>query len=366
VRRDAPAASPLTPAERFDPPLQRQTWRVDARLTRADFLADARERWRGGAESFERVLWHGGLHLNGRPLGLPGELPAGLPSARAGPGGLPNVVEAGSRVTAWGFQREPEPVPFAPDRILLDRHGLIAVDKPAWLPVQATRASQRLCLEAALRRILGCPSIVAVHRLDRQTSGVVLFARTPAVAGRLGRALGRRRIARRYLAVTAPAPAADRFAVEGDLIRVPDVARFRFGLCPSPCRGGRFSRTRFRCLARAAGRAWLEAEPRTGRTHQIRVHLATAGAPIAGDGVYGPPGRLRGAARLQLHAASLCFAFEAGGRELEIEAPLPADFIPPPSPRVPGWPGSRRRDPPTADVAPRPANRPAAAPPRSG
>jgi RluA family pseudouridine synthase len=326
VSADASRTTPRTPAQRFDPPLRRQSWRVARRLTRDAFLADARQRWEGGAGGFERALWHGGLHLNGRPQAPPDAADhAGAPEA------LPEFIEPGSRVTVWGFQREPEPVSFTPDRLLLDRHGLIAVDKPAWLPVQATRASRRLCLEAVLRRLLGCPSIVAIHRLDRQTSGVVLFARTPAVAGRLGRALSRRRIARRYLAVTTPAPGADRFTVEGDLIRVPDPARFRFGFSPTPCRGGRFSRTRFRCLARAPGRAWLEAEPRTGRTHQIRVHLAAAGAPIAGDALYGPPGRAPGAARLQLHAASLRFALEEHGEELEIEAPLPADFIRPPA-----------------------------------
>ena len=214
---------------------------------------------------------------------------------------------------------------------------MIAVDKPAWLPVQGTRASQRLCLERALRELTGCPSLVAVHRLDRQTSGVVLFARSPAIARRLGRALAARRVARRYLAVCVPAPAADRFTVAGEMVRVPDPARFRFGLSPTPCRGGRFSETAFRCLAREAGRAWLEARPRTGRTHQIRVHLAAAGSPILGDPVY----RISAcgasdAERLQLHAAALRLALEERGKELEIEAPLPADFIPPPGSREPG------------------------------
>ena len=103
-------------AERFDPPLRRRAWRVARRLTRDGFLADARARWQGEAGSFDRLLWHGGLHLNGRPLplglGLAGE-PADASAS------VPDVVEAGSFVTAWGFRREPEPVSFTPDRILL-------------------------------------------------------------------------------------------------------------------------------------------------------------------------------------------------------------------------------------------------------
>lgn len=324
MRIDTHPQSPLEPgdaAARFDPPLRRQDWRVARRLSLAAFLADARARWQDGPASFERLLWHGGLHLNGRPLlveGASASLAAGA------------VVEADSFVTAWGFRREPEVVPVGAERVLFEAGDVIAVDKPAWLPVQGTRASQRLSLERALRELTGCPSLAAVHRLDRQTSGVVLFARGPDAARRLGRALGARDVARRYLAVTVPAPREDRFEVAGDLVRVPDPARFRFALAHGPCRGGRFSHTRFACLARAAGRAWLRASPRTGRTHQLRVHLAAAGIPIAGDPVYGMPGRAPSASRMQLHARSL--RFPLGGREVEVVAPLPADFSPPPGP----------------------------------
>ncbi len=312
--RGQSAPRPASPAERYDPPLRRQAWRTARSADLADFLAEARERWEAGPAAFERVLWHGGLHLDGRPL----DLEAGRPP--------PARVEAGCRVVAWGFLREPEEVPFGPERILLDAHGVVAVDKPAWLPVQRTRASRRHGLEARLRELTGCPSLVAVHRLDRETSGVALFARGPEAARRLGRALAGRRVEKRYRVVTRGAPRAERFAMSGDLVRVPHASRFRFALSRAPLRGGRFSHTDFRLLVRAGGRAWLEAVPRTGRTHQIRVHLAAHGTPVAGDPLYGPPGAPRDAERLQLHAASLGLPLVEGAAPTRIHAPLPPDL----------------------------------------
>jgi 23S rRNA pseudouridine1911/1915/1917 synthase len=317
-------------AERFDPPLVVRRFVLDRALGGPSLLAEIARRLEGTPASAERALWHGGVHVNGRPLD---------PDAAVEP------AAAGSWLVVYAFAREPEPVCGAGLRLLHDGDGLVAVDKPAWLPMQRTRASARFSLEAALREQLGDASLVAAHRLDRQTSGVALFAR-----GRAGawaqRALAERRVAKRYLAVTAPAPAEDAFAVEGWIARAPDPARFRFALfaqppAPQPPASARelpagrprrprarFSRTAFAVLRLGAGRALVEARPETGRTHQIRIHLAAAGAPVAGDDLYGPPfapGAASSAARVLLHAAALELP-RADGSTLRIEAEPPADL----------------------------------------
>ena len=305
-------------AERFDPPLVVRRFVIESALSLAELLGEVGARLEGTAASAQHTLWHGGLHVNGHPLD--GAAP-------------PRAVPGGAWVAVYAFAREPEPVALDPARVLHDGDGLVAVDKPPWLPIQRTRATARLSLEAALRGLLGDESLVAVHRLDRQTSGVALFARGAAGAW-ASRALAARRVAKRYLAVVEPAPERAAFAVEGFLARAPDPARFRFALHAEPRAAARWSLTRFRVGERRAGRALVEAEPETGRTHQIRVHLAAAGSPIAGDALYGS---LAPAGRVLLHAASLALA-RPDGAPLRIDAPVPADVrdgLAPSGPREP-------------------------------
>jgi RluA family pseudouridine synthase len=299
-------------AERFDPPLLRLDWRVAAPQSLAEFLADARARLADDGR-FESALWHGGIQVSGHPLRLEA---------------APARVPAGSWIRLHAFAREPEPVALGDDAILFEDDELVAVAKPAWLTMQGSRASRRLSLEAALRARLGLPALVAVHRLDRQTSGVALFAKGPAAARGLGRAFAERRASKRYLALVSPPPAEDAFEVEGALARVAHPARPRFGLMEDAA-AGRPSRSRFRTLGRGAGRALLLAEPVTGRTHQLRVHLAARGTPVVGDELYGPPhvpGAPSAAERIQLHALRLALPARGARPPRVFEAPPPADF----------------------------------------
>ena len=297
-------------AERFDPPLVVRRFVLAGELTPAELLAEVARQLDGTSASAERAFCHGGIHVNGHPL-----------AADAPPG----RITAGSWVVAYAFEREPEPVQ-AQLRVLHDDDGIVAVDKPAWLPMQRTRASARLSLEAALRAQLGDASLVAAHRLDRQTSGVALFARGAAGAW-ASRAFAQRSVAKRYLAVVAPPPQPDAFAVEGWIARAPDPARFRFALHAGEREDARHSATSFRVLTRGEERALLEARPETGRTHQIRVHLAAAGAPLVGDDLYGArytPLAASSAERVLLHASRLELP-RPGGGALCIEAEAPAD-----------------------------------------
>ncbi|HXX49422.1 MAG TPA: RluA family pseudouridine synthase [Myxococcota bacterium] len=309
---ERPAGSPES--ERFDPPVRATRWIAPARVRWDDFVRELGERARLDAEALARVLHHGGIWLDAHPVE---------------PDAPPAAVEEGSRVAVYALAREPESVALDEGAVLYDADGVVAANKPAWLPVQGTRASQRFSLEAALRERLGCPGLRAAHRLDRQTSGVVLFAIDGERAGFLGRALADHRVARTYLALVAPPPKDDAWAVSGPIGPARTPPRFRFELRARASPDTRPSSTQFRVSERGAERALVECLPQTGRTHQLRVHLAAGGTPIAGDDLYGPPyraGAPSSAARVQLHAASLRARLAKRGPELEIRAPLPSDF----------------------------------------
>jgi len=310
--RGRPAGSPA--ARRFDPPVRATRWLAPRTVAWDAFVVEVGERARLDAAGLARVLDHGGIWLDARPIDL--ERP-------------PREVRADVHVAVYALAYEPEPVPLPDAPILYDADGVVAANKPAWLPVQGTRASQRISLEAALRERLACPELRAAHRLDRQTSGVVLFARDAERAGFLGRALQDRRVERTYLALVSPPPKDDEWTVRGPLGPAKTPPRFRFELRAREARDTRPSETVFRVAKRSGERALVECRPKTGRTHQLRVHLAAGGTPIVGDDLYGPPyreGAVTSASRVQLHAATLRARLAKRGAEVEISAPLPEDF----------------------------------------
>lgn len=301
-------------AQRFDPPVRAVRWIAPAEIAWDAFVREVGARAQLDEAGLARVVHHGGIWLDAKPVGL--ESP-------------PRQVAAGVHVAVYALAYEPEPVPLADDALLHDAAGVVAANKPAWLPVQGTRASQRISLEAALRARLHCPELRAVHRLDRQTSGVVLFARDSERAAFLGKALQDRRVERVYLALVSPQPKEERWTVRGPLGPAKTPPRFRFELRSAPARDTRPSETDFAVLRRDGERALVECRPRTGRTHQLRVHLAAGGTPICGDDLYGPPWRAgapASASRVQLHAARLRARLVARGPVVDLEAPLPADF----------------------------------------
>lgn len=304
-----------------DPPVTRRDWVVDADLSGDEFLAAARRRADFTDAEWERILRHGGLHLDRRRWLC--ESP-------------PERVSAGTAVVAYSFEREP--APLAPldvpgDAVLLDEEGLVAVNKPPWWASQGTRASRVVSLEQELRRRLDCPTLTPVHRLDRETSGVMLFARDGRAAGELGRQFARRQIRKEYLALVSPPASRPEWTVDGFMVRIEHPSHSLFTLLEPSAdsdtaeASGQPSRTRFERLATRGERSLVRAHPLTGRTHQLRVHLLASGIPIAGDSLYGggwAPGQPWSAERLQLHACAIELTLK--GRALRIEAPLPADF----------------------------------------
>jgi tRNA pseudouridine32 synthase/23S rRNA pseudouridine746 synthase len=221
----------------------------------------------------------------------------------------------------------------APVRVLrVDRH-LLAVDKPPGRLVIPGRANGETSLREELERTHG--RLWVVHRLDRGTSGVLLFARTAEAHRSLNLAFDRGEPRKRYLALVRGAP-------PGELRVDVAIAPARRGRMRPARPGdprGKPSATLLRLLESFPERPWaggalalVEALPETGRTHQIRVHLAHAGHPLAFDPDYGDAEPLLGPdgrtllARTPLHATRLELRHPASGEEVAFEAPLPPDM----------------------------------------
>ena len=167
-----------------------------------------------------------------------------------------------------------------------------------------------------------------IHRLDRDTSGVILAAKTKPAAGFLGKAMMAHRIHKTYRAIVTPgAPEPKGGTIEAALRREEIGREAYMRVCPPDHADAESAITRYRTLAEAPGAALVELSPQTGRMHQLRVHLASVRRPIAGDARYGGALVVAGHAipRLMLHAAALSFPHPAGGTK-KIEAPVPADM----------------------------------------
>lgn len=226
-----------------------------------------------------------------------------------------------------------QPIPL---EIVYEDADLLVVHKPAGLVVHPgagnpdqTLVNGLLAYRPALRLV---PRAGVVHRLDKETSGLLLVAGTLPAHQALVRSIAAREVERRYLALCEGRLVAGR-TVDAPIGRDP-----RQRTRQAVMEDGRDARTHIRVLERFRTHTLIEAELETGRTHQIRVHLAHIGHPLAGDRRYGARGRLPNAPapvlveRLQafrrqaLHAASLVLNHPISGEPLAFEAPLPADL----------------------------------------
>jgi tRNA pseudouridine32 synthase/23S rRNA pseudouridine746 synthase len=213
--------------------------------------------------------------------------------------------------------------------VIFEDAQLLALSKPAGLSSQGGRGQVHTLDELlwAFARPGGArPRLI--HRLDRDTSGVILAAKTKPAAGFLGKALMGRRVGKTYLAIVAPgAPEPAAGAIELPLRRQEVGREAWMRVCDASHPDAEPALTRYRTLAATDEAALVELNPRTGRMHQLRVHLAALGRPIAGDVRYGGALALGGrpVPRLMLHAAALEFPHPDGGRR-RIEAPPPQDF----------------------------------------
>ena len=222
-----------------------------------------------------------------------------------------------------------EETAFVRGLVIFEDADILALNKPAGLSSQGGRGQVHTLDELlfAFAKASGNrPRLI--HRLDRDTSGVILTARTKPVAAFLGKALMNKRFRKTYLAIVTPgAPIPPSGLIETPLRRDETGREAFMRTCPPDHPDAETARTRYRTLAQGPGAALLELSPETGRMHQIRVHLASIGRPITGDARYGGALMLAGepVPRLMLHAAALEFPHPAG--ELRrITAPPPRDF----------------------------------------
>lgn len=212
--------------------------------------------------------------------------------------------------------------------VVFEDPHVLALAKPAGLSSQGGRIKAHTLddlLWAFMRSNGKRPELV--HRLDRDTSGVILAAKTKPAAGFLGKALQARRFKKTYLALISAAPEPRDGKIETPLLRQEIGRESYMRAVTADTPGAQASVSRYRTLAAAEEGALVELEPQTGRMHQLRVHMASIGRPLAGDVRYG--GALtfagRAAPRLMLHAAKLVFPHPEGGYRT-VEAPPPDDF----------------------------------------
>ena len=237
--------------------------------------------------------------------------------------------------------------------ILFEDDALVAFDKPAGLPVVAAgRGARGASLMGLARERLG-RQVANVHRLDDEASGIVLCAKTKPALDFLSGQFQSKTVLKAYFALVAPSPGGPgaegrdasgsllgEFSVDlplGEDRGRPGLMRVTRGRAGSP------SVTEFRVLEPFGRFAWVECRPLTGRTHQLRVHLAACAAPVLNDRLYGEPSvvlllselkrRYKGRdeerpliTRLALHAGALGFVHPASRDRIEIRAPLPHDL----------------------------------------
>ena len=241
------------------------------------------------------------------------------------------------------------PAPIEPEvprhfEVLYEDADVLALDKPAGLPMHPSAKFYRNTLTALLRERYPDQHAEIAHRIDRETSGVLLVARTPSAASWLKRAFARRAVDKSYLALVKGQPP-DEGVIDQPIKLLDTPSHVMMG----PAADGLKAVTRFRVVQRYAGHALCAAHPETGRQHQIRVHLAAIGHPIVGDKIYGAGerffmracdeeasgGRISdellalfdGLPRHALHAHRLTFPHPRTRAPMTIESPLSPDLV---------------------------------------
>jgi 23S rRNA pseudouridine955/2504/2580 synthase len=215
-------------------------------------------------------------------------------------------------------------VAYVKSLVLYEDDDVIALNKPAGLAVQGgTKTTKHVDrLLSAWGEGLERPRLV--HRLDRDTSGVLLLGKSPAAAAKLAGAFAKRRAKKTYWAIVAGAPKPAEGVIELHLVKKGVGDREMVVPADPKEHGAEPAETEFVTISRAAHRAtWVALRPHTGRTHQLRAHMKAIGHPILGDPKYGDDAsrELAGPLKLQLHARRVDLEHPSGGR-LIVEAPL--------------------------------------------
>ena len=260
-----------------------------------------------------KVIDLGGVHLDGRRLRRCAE-----------------VVKAGQQAEVFLDGRPLEPYRLTTERILFRDAYLLVLDKPPGVATQPTPARYKGTLYDALQAFLGAaqggrrqPSIGMVQRLDRDTSGTIVFSIHPRSHKELTRCFRDRQVRKVYLALVQGEVAQPEGVIRSQLAR-----RRATNLTVSVGKAGKYAETRYRVLSNLPGASLLEVDIPTGRSHQIRAHFAEQGHPLLGDTAYGGPAEINGLrlSRQMLHASRLELDHPVTGEALVFNAELPEDL----------------------------------------
>lgn len=226
--------------------------------------------------------------------------------------------------------------------VLYQDEAVLAVNKPSGLPVHPSATYHKNTLTFLLRQRFGDDAPQIAHRLDRETSGLLLCGRTVEAERRLKNAFENRRVRKRYVAIVQGTIPDDEGRIDLPMDQAKEGLHILMEVAPEG--EGYASVTRYRVLARHADRTLVSLAPESGRQHQLRVHLSALGFPIVGDKLYGPEGvqpfldyidtgmtpalasRL-GHERQALHAHTLTFDHPTTGEPTTLSAPLPDDMV---------------------------------------
>jgi 23S rRNA pseudouridine955/2504/2580 synthase len=301
---------------------------VELRAVAADEAELRLDRWfrrhfpELGHGHLQKLLRSGQIRIDGRRAAAGARLAAGqrirIPPLAAAPEGAARPRPAPARVEAGDAD-------LLRALILYQDDALMVLDKPAGLAVQGGTGTRRH-LDGMLQAQAGAgerPRLV--HRLDRDTSGLLVVAKSASAAARLTEAVRRHRVGKLYCALVVGRPAAPSGQIDQALAKQAGGRGERI----EAVEDGAAARTRYRTVARAGKVAsWLALQPLTGRTHQLRAHCALLGTPIMGDRKYGgaaacPEGAPAG---LMLHAREIRLPHPDGG-VLELKAPLSATVL---------------------------------------
>jgi 23S rRNA pseudouridine1911/1915/1917 synthase len=223
---------------------------------------------------------------------------------------------------------EPEEIPLP---ILFETDDVLVVDKPQGMVVHPARGNYRGTLASAVLHYLGTPKDQLggasqrpgiVHRLDKDTSGVIVVAKSVAAHEALSAQFQKRRVTKTYVAITKGVPSPPKGHIEGHIRRDPHN-RKRFAFDPKE---GKPARTDYAVLRAERGHSLVVLHPRTGRTHQLRVHMQHLGCPILGDPLYARKSSRFPDATLMLHALSLAITLPGEEEPRTFVSPLPERF----------------------------------------
>ena len=203
-------------------------------------------------------------------------------------------------------------------RVLFENSDLLAVDKPEGLASIPERNPENICLLKILTEAR-CQKIYTVHRLDKQVSGVILFAKNPATHRHLNLQFEQRKMHKTYLALVHGT------IRENDGVIETPLRRFGSGRMGADHRLGKSCRTEFSVVERLAACTLVRVNPLTGRKHQIRAHFFILDHPVVGDPLYGDSSLQKTFPRLMLHALNIRFQSSAG-HIIEIESPGGTSF----------------------------------------